>query len=237
MKILVLSYPYHGAYSLCESIAQTLEYKFLDDPMNLHYHGATRYVREDLETGQISRKLDTNPRSYIYPNIIPDDSITLHYVKMNKLPQNFEEDQFLGSWVGQFDKVISIRSNNLETNWKRWCAAKSTVKENNAEWEWWASMQCDFIEYKDSHYDQTCVDKITLADSFLQSYENSNNNIIKTTIQTIQKQSAAENNIHPDIINSELSKWDIGIGYIGFRNNKWENLRIYDNLNAWTNRY
>lgn len=225
MKILVLSYPYHGAYSLCEEISKSLGYTFVNDPMDLNYHGASG--RYDVEY--------THPRPYVFPNDVPNNSLTLHFVKWHRLPGNRTETQFLQDW-DLFNKVISIRSNNLETNWKTYCAAKAAVLEDNIEWERYAQMNSFYGDYEDSHYDQACVDKITAADSFLASYA-SENGITETIIQDIQKQSAAENNKNPEVLNNEFARWNIGLPWIGFRNGAWENQEIYETLMGWGNRY
>lgn len=226
MKILILSYPYHGAYNLCEAISYSLGYTFINDPMDLNYHGASG-VYEGNEY--------VHPRPYIFPNDVPNNSLTLHFVKWHQLPGNRTETQFLEDW-NLFNKVISIRSNNLETNWKTYCASKAAALENNIEWERYAQMNSFYGDYKDSHYDQACVDKITAADSFLASYA-SENDITETIIQDIQKQSAAENNKNPEVLNNEFERWNIGVPWIGYRNGAWEHINIFESLMGWNNRY
>lgn len=238
MKILVLSYPYHGAYGLCSSIAGGLNYSFIDDPMDLEWHGATQFAgQHDPDTGIIEKVEYQNPRPYIFNNDIPDNSIFLHYVKWHNLPGNKSEEEFLGEWVDKFDRIIALRSNNLEKNWKRWCAWKNQPHENNSHWVRHLKLNCDFYDYKDSYYDQTCVDKITDADTFLESYINTNSNVVSSIIQNMQKQEATENNKDYDDITSELEKWDIGLGFIGYKNETWHHAAIHAELNAWTGRY
>lgn len=239
MKILVLSYPYHGAYEFCDQLATAISYKYINDPMDLNWHGAIRHDGEhDPNTGEVTRVEVTIPRPYIYPNAIPDNSITLHYVKSHKLPKNFTESEFLADWVSNFDKVIVLRNQNLELNWKRWCAWKSQDHEDNIAWKRHLQYTCDYIEYKDSYFDQTCVDKINEADLFLESYAN-DNSLLTTFMGTIQRQSAANNNKEIDEINEELAKWGIGDTLISYTsaNDTWVNYDLYANLNAWGNSY
>ena len=53
----------------------------------------------------------------------------------------------------------------------------------------------------------------------------------------MQKQEATENNTDYDDITSELEKWDIGLGFIGYKNETWHHAAIHGELNGWTGRY
>ena len=240
MKILVLSYPYHGAWELCKEIAESISHTYIDDPLDLSWHGATRYIADTTtEPGKIIRKKVVNPRPYIYPNPIPDNSLTLHYVNQHKIPKNFTESEFLNDWVPNFDKVIILRSSTLDLNWKRWCAWKGQEHEDNPDWIKHLKLNSDYIKYEDSHYDQTCVDNINQSDLFLESYANSNSSAITTFMGVIQKQTADENNKHYDEINNELARWGIGIPNISYNEDTgvWSQEDLYCFLMGWSNSY
>lgn len=213
MRILILSLPFMGMDKLGKAIARDKGYEFIADPMNLDYYGTfTRYYYHDGNS--MVYKEGGVIRPYIFGEDVPDGTIMTHYVGANKLPKNLDENGFIDQLSVQFDRVVAFKSNNLETHWKRWCAAVQSYKVNNNFKNHFLKLNAAHLTYQDSDYNQELVDKIINGHDALEAYVN-RSGISSIVIQDIQRQTPTEEAIEVDVITNELAKLNISIGSVG----------------------
>ena len=234
MRILILAIPFMGIEEIGKAIAREKEYDFISDPMNLDFYGMfTRYYYNDGNSmvymeGPIQRP-------YIFGNSVPDNTIMTHYVGCNKLPKNLNESDFIDQLSVHFDKVIAFTSNNLEKNWKTWCAVEQTYTIDSATYKQHLRLNGASAEYKDSYYNQELVDKIVNGHNVLEAYIASNK-INSVLIQDRARQDSVSEEIDVEIITNKLAVLDINIGPVGMldANEEVYNARLWATLRGNT---
>mgnify|MGYP003624821220 FL=1 len=214
MRILILSVPFLGVEEIGKAISLDLGYtNFVSDPMNLDFYGTT--IRHYYHNGDEIVYMEGGiERPYIYPNDVPDNSVFTHYVGHNKLPGNLTEDEFLSQWGAKFDKIVAIKSNNLEIGWKRWCSSGAQEDNNNVQFEMYHKQHCGKYLYEDSHFDQAIVDKLTTQHTLLENYILSTG-ITAINAQDIVRQLVGDEAISGEELTLEFNKLNIGLGDIG----------------------
>ena len=180
-KILILSTPYNGTTHFGECLARDLEYRFFDQPLDntaptkwKSPNGSGTLFEFDLPRGHSLHNVEKNYThgfiGYNYPDDVLDNSIVNHFFGWHKLPNNFNETQFLDTFIPKFDYVITLRCEDISYNWKQHLAAIN-AQEHNGNWMWlkWLHQSQNW-EYKDSYYDQEIVDRYESAHNSLVNY-------------------------------------------------------------------
>jgi hypothetical protein len=235
MKLLFLTAPYSGTEYMAELLAKASGHDFIADPMNLEWNGAsTFHTTMNLETGEIYSEQATTPRPYVFPNDIPANTIVTHNVKWHKLPGNLTEDQFLGDFIGKFDRVIVVRNRRKELNWQRWAASTAQPHEDNILWKQWLAKNCNGFIYEDQWFDQTKVDKINECDSFLESYYNMNDSFVQSFVDDYFHDSPEGEKTTIEKVDFEMKRFGLDIGDVQFtEENGWENYDLFHLCNNW----
>ena len=230
MRILILAIPFMGVDEIGKAIAREKEYDFISDPMNLDYYGTfnRHYYHDGNSVVYVEGPI---PRPYIFDNSVPDNTIMTHYVGSHKLPKNLNESDFIDQLSVHFDKVVAFTSNNLERNWKTWCAVEQTYIVDSAPYKQHLRLNGASEEYKDSYYNQELVDKIVNGHNILETYiaENGINSVL---IQDIARQDAISEEIDVEIITNKLAVLGINIGPVGMldANEEVYNARLWATL-------
>jgi hypothetical protein len=213
MRILILAIPFMGVDEIGKAIAREKEYDFISDPMNLDYYGTfnRHYYHDGNSVVYVEGPI---PRPYIFDNSVPDNTIMTHYVGSHKLPKNLNESDFIDQLSVHFDKVVAFTSNNLERQWKAWCAVEQTFTVNRGDFKHYKKLNGASEVYQDSHYNQELVDKIVNGHNILETYiaENGINSVL---IQDIARQDAVSEEIDVEIITNKLAVLGINIGPVG----------------------
>jgi len=184
MKILILTQPYNGANNLATALCTDFGYKHIMDPMD-HLVPLTQtvpslgedmgvvYTTYDIPKGSTPA---LNDFGYNYPDEIEDNTICVHNVTWHKLPGGITEDAFLADFMPKFDKVLIIRTSDVDWNWKKHCAALAQYDNNNY---WWKRFNLvhDVHEYEDEMYNVDIYNKHYHAHNYLTNFTIDNPNL------------------------------------------------------------
>jgi len=235
MKLLFLTTPYSGTEYMAELLAKASGHNFIADPMNLNWNGATTfYSTMNLETGEPVREEVVTPRPYVFPNDIPANTIVTHNVKWHNLPDNLTEDQFLGDFIGKFDRVIVVRNRRKELNWKRWAASTAQPHEDNILWEIFLAKNCNAYIYEDQWCDQAKIDKIDECEALLESYYNMNDSCIQSFVDHYFHDSPEGEKMPVEKVDYEMKRCGLDVGTVQHtEENGWENYDLFHVCNNW----
>tara|TARA_B110000196_G_C21126778_1_gene656254 strand:+ start:337 stop:1053 length:717 start_codon:yes stop_codon:yes gene_type:complete len=174
MKLLILSHPYNGANALGTSIARDLDHDFIQTPLD---NEAPKMRHIDGVDYFIPRGHNNDARSfdgYNYPDEVPNNTVITHFVKWFKLPDAngklTDENTFLNDFVTKFDKVLILKSGNIEFNWKSHCAALVKEDKNNY-WYKKHNLEYEIHPYEDDMMDIAIYDKHLGAHNYLQQFD------------------------------------------------------------------
>tara|TARA_R100000541_G_scaffold56616_1_gene66145 strand:- start:439 stop:1143 length:705 start_codon:yes stop_codon:yes gene_type:complete len=203
MKLLILSHPYNGACNFAAAVAADLGHNYFQLPLDnevpkKQYLDGNEY---DIPKGMAPQTHGLE--GYNYPDEIPINTVVTHFVEWFKLPGNLNEDQFLDAFIPKFDKVLIIRSDDIEFNWKSHCAGLAKEHKNNY---WWKKFNLEHAvhPYENDMMDLAIYNKHMNAHNFLVNFTN-NNSYPNVTSEELY------NNWDESSFGAMINSFDIGL--------------------------
>ncbi len=203
MKILLLTYPYHSVHYFGKTLAQVMNYDFIQDPMDISLSISSSYWEED------GYHEGVRPRPYIFPDNINDNTIVTHNVKWHKLPGNRTENTFLNDWTGSFDKVIALTTNDLSSSAEVYFTTDYYTNVNNTAYKEFIRNNSGYyrnnLAYQDdiNVWDDAKLNKLEECHEFLDNY------ILYNNITSSVTDDFIGTHITKDHINSVVNTWGL----------------------------
>lgn len=225
MKILILSHPFSYSWRISKAIANDLNYKCILDPFDKSLPKLRKEFLSDGTYNEVdfawwnSVPNRDGLNTYSWGDEVEDNSIICHMVGTHKLPQNLTERQFIGQFTGSFDRVFSITSRNINTSQDFACIANSKNDEiftsdqgervkpkDFSVWKKWNELNVGNYgwEYESSYYNEEVRDKIYRSHEYIVG-DLVNENIPISYVEDFIFTGDVSD------INSEITKWNIGL--------------------------
>ena len=212
MKILILSHPFSYSWRISRAIANDLNYKCILDPFDKSLPKLRKEFLSDGTYNEVdfawwnSVPNRDGLNTYSWGDEVEDNSIICHMVGTHRLPQNLTERQFIGQFTGSFDRVFSITSRNINDAQDFACIASAKDNGGNIVWKKWNELNVGNYgwEYESSYYNEEVRDKIYRSHEYIVG-DLVNENIPVSYVEDFMFREDVSD------INSEITKWNIGL--------------------------